>query len=36
MKQYQSKALDILQQYPDSTYKDSLELMVNYVIDRKK
>ena len=36
MKQYQSKALAILQQYPDSTYKDSLELMVNYVIDRKK
>ena len=36
MKQYQSKALAILQQYPDSTYKNSLELMVNYVIDRKK
>ena len=36
MKQYQSKALAILQQYPDSTFKDSLELMVNYVIDRKK
>jgi octaprenyl-diphosphate synthase len=36
MKQYQSKALAILQQYPDSIYKDSLELMVNFVIDRKK
>ena len=36
MKQYHSKALAILQQYPDSSYKDSLELMVNYVIDRKK
>ena len=36
MKQYQSKALAILQQYPDSTYKNSLVLMVNYVLDRKK
>jgi octaprenyl-diphosphate synthase len=36
MKHYQNKAHTILQQYPDSTYKDSLELMVNYVIDRKK
>jgi octaprenyl-diphosphate synthase len=36
MKQYQNKALTILQKCPDSTYKDSLELMVNYVIDRKK
>jgi octaprenyl-diphosphate synthase len=36
MKKYQNKALTILQKYPDSTYKDSLELMVNYVIDRKK
>jgi octaprenyl-diphosphate synthase len=36
MKQYQNKALTILQKCPDSTYKHSLELMVNYVIDRKK
>jgi octaprenyl-diphosphate synthase len=36
MKEYQKMALAILQQYPDSTYKESLELMVNYVIDRKK
>lgn len=36
MKEYQEKALTILQKYPDSPYKDSLELMVNYVIDRKK
>ncbi len=35
MKQYQEKALAILAQYPRSEYKNSLELMVNYVIDRK-
>tara|TARA_B100000795_G_scaffold64932_1_gene44002 strand:- start:23664 stop:24647 length:984 start_codon:yes stop_codon:yes gene_type:complete len=36
MKDYQQKALGILQSYPSSPYKDSLELMVKYVIDRKK
>jgi octaprenyl-diphosphate synthase len=36
MKAYQQKALKLLESYPQSTYKDSLELMVNYVIDRKK
>lgn len=36
MKDYQQKALDILDTYPSSPYKDSLSLMVNYVIDRKK
>ena len=36
MKQFQKEALDILEDYPDSAYKRSLELMVNYVIDRKK
>ena len=36
MKEYQKMALVILQKYPDSTYKESLELMVNYVIERKK
>ena len=36
MHQYQTEALHILQQYPDSEYRNSLELMVNYVIDRKK
>jgi len=36
MKEYQQKALLLLQKYPKSPYKDSLELMVNYVIDRKK
>lgn len=34
MKAYQSKALDILNTYPDSPYKQSLETMVNYVIER--
>jgi len=36
MKDYQQKALAILDTYPSSPYKDSLKLMVNYVIDRKK
>ena len=36
MKQFQSEALHILKDYPDSEFKASLELMVNYVIDRKK
>jgi len=36
MKSFQAEALHILQKYPESTYRNSLELMVNYVIDRKK
>ena len=36
MKEFQERALAILNKYPDSPYKDSLVLMVNYVIDRKK
>jgi octaprenyl-diphosphate synthase len=36
MKEFQEEALQILQFYPESKYKNSLELMVNYVIDRKK
>jgi len=36
MKEFQSEALQILQSYPESVYKNSLKLMVNYVIDRKK
>lgn len=36
MKQFQQQALQILQDYPESEYKNSLVLMVNYVIDRKK
>ena len=35
MLDYQKQALDILNSYPNSKYKNSLELMVNYVIDRK-
>lgn len=36
MKAYQIEALQMLQQYPDSEYRRSLVLMVNYVIERKK
>ncbi|TYA57988.1 polyprenyl synthetase family protein [Formosa maritima] len=36
MKTFQEEALQMLQMYPESNYKTSLELMVNYVIDRKK
>jgi octaprenyl-diphosphate synthase len=36
MKQFQEEALQILDTYPNSEFKNSLELMVNYVIDRKK
>ncbi|NQW36319.1 MAG: polyprenyl synthetase family protein [Flavobacteriales bacterium] len=35
MKDYQTKALSLLQNYPDSPYKSSLLTMVNYVIERK-
>ena len=36
MKQFQDEASQILNTYPDSEFKNSLELMVNYVIERKK
>ena len=36
MKEYQQLALEILQPFPKSEFKEALELMVNYVIDRKK
>jgi len=36
MKAFQEEALQLLQNYPASEYKNSLELMVNYVIERKK
>jgi len=36
MKAFQKEALLLLQTYPESDYKNSLKLMVNYVIDRKK
>lgn len=36
MAEYQQKALALLHDFPNSDYKNSLELMVNYVIERKK
>lgn len=36
MKEYQQKALEILDTYPESPYKNSLKTMVNYVIEREK
>lgn len=36
MKFFQQEALQLLKTYPESEFRNSLELMVNYVIDRKK
>ena len=36
MKEFQQQAMELIKPYPDSPYKDSLVLMVDYVIDRKK
>ena len=36
MKNFQAEALTLLDSYPESPYKSSLKLMVDYVIDRKK
>jgi octaprenyl-diphosphate synthase len=36
MEEFQQEALVILEEYPSSPYRESLELMVNYVIERKK
>jgi len=36
MEAFQQEALLLLNNFPQSEYKDSLELMVNYVIERKK
>ena len=36
MKAFQEEALTLLSTYPNSEFKTSLELMVNYVIERKK
>ncbi|AJR03315.1 polyprenyl synthetase family protein [Siansivirga zeaxanthinifaciens] len=36
MKEFQLEAIKILDKYPESDYKNSLKLMVDYVIDRKK
>ncbi len=35
MKEYQKRALNLLNDYPDSPYKKSLIDMVDYVIERK-
>ena len=36
MGQFQQEALLLIKDYPESVYKDSLTLMVNYVMERKK
>ncbi|RKE91961.1 polyprenyl synthetase family protein [Ichthyenterobacterium magnum] len=36
MKEFQAEALQMLNKYPGSEYKNALEMMVNYVIERKK
>ncbi|MEO1485139.1 MAG: polyprenyl synthetase family protein [Bacteroidota bacterium] len=36
MLEFKDEALALLDQYPDSVYKASLTLMVNYVVERKK
>lgn len=36
MIEYQQEALNILREFPESTYRDALFTMVNYVIERKK
>jgi octaprenyl-diphosphate synthase len=36
MEEFQQEAMVILEEYPTSPYRESLEIMVNYVIERKK
>jgi len=36
MMQYKQEALQLLADFPESEYRDSLSMMVNYVIERKK
>ncbi len=36
MKEYRKNALFLLEDYPESPYKESLVMMVNYVIEREK
>lgn len=33
---FKERALQLLEAYPSSSYRDALELMVNYVVERKK
>lgn len=35
MNEYKNKALAILEQFPDSAYKNSLKTMIDYVVERK-
>ena len=36
MHEFKDRALGLLDDYPESTYKESLKMMVNYVVERKK
>jgi octaprenyl-diphosphate synthase len=36
MLMFKEQALTLLKSYPESDYRSSLELMVNYVVERKK
>lgn len=36
MHEFKQQAMDMLKNYPETEYRKSLELMVNYVIERKK
>jgi octaprenyl-diphosphate synthase len=36
MNAFKNQALELLNTYPDSPYKEALSLMVNYVVDRQK
>jgi octaprenyl-diphosphate synthase len=36
MHAFKQEALQLLQTYPDSPYRQALDLMVNYVVDRKQ
>ena len=36
MKSFRDEALKIIETYPNTEYKKSLKLMVEYVIERKK
>ena len=35
MLEFRDQALEVLLEYPASPYREALELMVNYVVDRK-
>jgi hypothetical protein len=34
MESFRMRAIELLKTFPKNTYRDSLELMVNYVIER--